>query len=159
MGFKESSFRLYELTHAYGCLQDKAFLHWTANTFKDTKTKEPLWTDFVAPNWIKQYFAAVIVLIQHSLSSQYADDHESETHLFVVAMENEWSKFMKYSTQMIFYKYASAMHDCYAKCIVFVGDSSYLKTCLAKIDCETTTTHTIKLQSVYSGIFVVDSQS
>ena len=132
LGFKDSAFKLYELAQSAGCLQDKQFLKWTASTFKDTKTKEPEWNDAVAPNWIKQYIASVTVLIQHCLSSQFAEDHERETRIFIAAMENEWPKFQKYSPQMIFRKYTSTMQDYYAKCIAFVEDSSYFEEVFGK---------------------------
>ena len=132
LGFKDSAFKLYELAQSAGCLQDKQFLKWTASTFKDTKTKEPEWNDAVAPNWIKQYIANVTVLIRHCLSSQFAEDHERETRIFIAAMENEWPKFQKYSPQMIFRKYTSTMQDYYAKCIAFVEDSSYFEEVFGK---------------------------
>ena len=47
-------------------------------------------------------------------------------------MENEWPKFQKYSPQMIFFKYTSAMQEYYAKCIAFVEDFSYVEEVFGK---------------------------
>ena len=78
------------------------------------------------------------MLIRHSLSLQFADDHEKQILLFMTAMENEWPKFQKYSPHMILFKYTSPMQEYYAKSIAFVEDSSYLRKGLAKIYSGTT---------------------